>query len=101
MVAIEFGRPQSVNLRASWNLIESAREGLFCQLITIPLFADHKILCQIAGPNSHAVKFLPFLVLSDSDSEWTISAVETVAGSHRVAGAVWSLGRRLLANAAR
>jgi ornithine--oxo-acid transaminase len=101
MIAIEFGRPQSVGLRMSWDLMERAREGLFCQLITIPLFTDHKILCQIAGPNSRAIKFLPSLTLSDSDCEWMTASVETViAASHRVPGAIWSLSRRLVSNAA-
>ena len=96
MIAIDFARPQSLGLRTAWDLIEAAREGLFSQLITIPLFTDHKILSQVAGTDSHAIKFLPPLAISDSDCEWIIKAVETVvAASHRVPGAAWSLGRRL------
>ena len=80
-------------------MIEAAREGLFCQVITIPLFADHKILCQVAGTNSHAIKFLPPLIVSDADCDWMIKSVEEViAASHRVPGAAWSLGRTLVAN---
>jgi len=102
MIAIDFARPQSLGLRTAWNMIEAARAGLFSQLITIPLFADHKILSQVAGPDSHAVKFLPPLAISDADCEWIIKAVEAVvADCHRVPGAVWSLGRRLAVNAAR
>lgn len=96
MIAIDFARPQSLGLRTAWDLIEAAREGLFSQLITIPLFTDHKILSQVAGTDSHAIKFLPPLAISDSDCGWIIKAVETVvAASHRVPGAAWSLGRRL------
>ncbi len=102
MIGIDFGRPRSFNLRTSWDLIEAAREGLFSQVITIPLLTDHKILCQVAGPGSHAVKFLPPLTISDSDCEWIINAVEAViAASHHVPGAAWSLGKRLVSNLVR
>ena len=42
-------RAEFIQAEGSWNLLESASKGLFCQLITIPLFKDHKILCQVAG----------------------------------------------------
>ncbi|MGH6929187.1 MAG: aspartate aminotransferase family protein, partial [Dongiaceae bacterium] len=38
MIGIEFGAPKSFALKASWNVLETASAGLFCQLITIPLF---------------------------------------------------------------
>ena len=38
MIGIEFGPPTSLKLKASWNLLEAANKGLFCQLVTIPLF---------------------------------------------------------------
>jgi ornithine--oxo-acid transaminase len=102
MIGIDFSRPQSLALRTAWDLIEATREGLFSQLITIPLFTDHKILCQVAGPSGHAVKFLPSLTISDSDCEWMINSVEAVvAASHHVPGAAWSLGKNLVAHLAR
>jgi ornithine--oxo-acid transaminase len=102
MIGIDFCRPQSLSLRMAWDLIESAREGLFSQLITIPLFTDHKILCQVAGHSGHAVKFLPSLTISDSDCEWMINSVEAViAASHHVPGAAWSLGKSLVAHLVR
>jgi ornithine--oxo-acid transaminase len=91
MLAIDFARPQSFLLRTEWDLIEGAREGLFGQLITIPLFTDHKILFQVAGPNSRAVKLLPPLIVSDADIEWIVKSIETViAASHHVSGTAWS-----------
>ena len=99
MIAIDFARPRSLALAKEWDLIEGAREGLFSQLITIPLFKDHKILSQVAGTNSHAVKLLPPLIISGSDCEWIVKSVEAViAGAHRVPGAALSFGRTLLAN---
>ena len=102
MIGIEFGAPKSFGLKASWNVVETANKGLFCQLITIPLFKDHKILCQVSGHGSHTIKLLPTLGITDDDCNWIVNAFDTVvAGSHRVPGAVWSLGKTLISHAAR
>ena len=100
MIGIEFGPPTSLKLKASWNLLESANKGLFCQLITIPLFAEHKILTQVAGHASHTIKLLCPLVITDPDCDWIVSAFDNViAATHRVPGAIWSLGKTLVGNA--
>jgi ornithine--oxo-acid transaminase len=102
MIGIEFGSPKSLKLKASWNLLETANKGLFCQLITIPLFKEHKILTQVAGHASHTVKLLPPLVITDADCAWIERAFDAViADSHRVPGAVWSLGKTLVDHAVR
>ena len=102
MIGMEFGAPTSFKLKASWNLLETANKGLFCQLITIPLFKEHQILSQVAGHASHTVKLLPPLVLSPVDCEYIIKAFDAViAASHRVPGAVWSLGKTLVDHAIR
>jgi len=59
MIGVEFGPPKSLRLKASWNVLETANKGLFCQLITVPLFKDHKILTQVSGHGSHTIKLLP------------------------------------------
>lgn len=100
MIGIEFGRPRPLTLRASWDLLEAANPGLFCQLITLPLFKDHKILAQVAGHASHTVKLLPALVITEEDCDWIEHAFDKViAGSQRVPGAVWSLGATLAGHA--
>ena len=102
MIGIEFGPPDSFRLKASWRLLETANKGLFCQLITIPLFKEQKILCQVAGHASHTIKLLPAFVINDKDCDWIVRAFdEVIAGSHRVPGAVWSLGKTLISNATR
>jgi ornithine--oxo-acid transaminase len=100
MIGIEFGPPTSLKLKASWNLLESANKGLFCQLITIPLFVEHKILTQVAGHASHTIKLLCPLVITEADCDWIVSAFDNViAATHRVPGAIWSLGKTLVGNA--
>src|SRR5919201_1246917 len=102
MIGIEFGPPKSLRLKASWNLLETANKGLFCQLITVPLFKDHKILTQVSGHGSHTIKLLPPLVISEEDCSWIATSFdEVIAGSHKVPGAIWSLGKTLVANAVR
>jgi ornithine--oxo-acid transaminase len=100
MIGVEFSAPKSLKLRASWAMIEAANKGLFCQLITIPLFKDHKILTQVAGHGSHTIKLLPSYVITDDDCAWIENAFEQViAESHRLPGAIWSLGKTLIENA--
>jgi ornithine--oxo-acid transaminase len=100
MIGLEFGAPQSFKLKASWNVLETASKGLFCQLITIPLFKEHRILTQVAGHASHTIKLLPPLIISADDCVWIERGFDAViAGSHRVPGAVWSLGKTLVDHA--
>jgi ornithine--oxo-acid transaminase len=100
IIGIEFGPPQSFALKASWNLLEAANKGLFCQLITIPLFKDHKILSQVAGHGLHVVKLLPPLLITEADCDRIIGSFDQViAAAHRVPGAVWSLGKTLAGHA--
>jgi ornithine--oxo-acid transaminase len=102
MIGVEFGPPKSLRLKASWNVLETANKGLFCQLITVPLFKDHKILTQVSGHGSHTIKLLPPLTITDEDCNWVETAFNTViADSHKVPGAIWSLGKTLVDNAIR
>jgi ornithine--oxo-acid transaminase len=102
MIGIEFGPPKSLKLKASWNLLETANKGLFCQLITVPLFKDHKILTQVSGHGSHTIKLLPPLVITEEDCNWIEKSFDDViAASHKVPGAIWSLGKTLVDNAVR
>ncbi|MGO9809017.1 MAG: aspartate aminotransferase family protein, partial [Rhodomicrobium sp.] len=81
---------------------ETANTGLFCQMITIPLFKEHKILVQVAGHASHTIKLLPALTLTDEDCTWIEDSFEAaIAASHKVPGAVWSLGKSLAEHAVR
>ncbi len=102
MIGIEFGAPRSLKLKASWNLLETANSGLFCQLIVIPLLKDHRILTQVAGHGNHTIKLLPPLIITDEDCDWIERSFEAViADAHRVPGAIWSLGKTLLENVGR
>ena len=76
MIGVEFGPPKSLRLKASWNVLETANKGLFCQLITVPLFKDHKILTQVSGHGSHTIKLLPPLIITEEDCDWIEKAFD-------------------------
>jgi ornithine--oxo-acid transaminase len=69
MIAIEFHEPKSLLLKAAWAMLEAANKGLFCQMITIPLFKEHHILTQVAGHGMNVVKLLPPLNLTAKDRD--------------------------------
>ena len=99
MLGIEFGPPRSLKLKAAWSLLETVKSGLFCQLITIPLFKDHKMLVQVAGNGNHVIKLIPALIINDADCDWIEDSFEkVVADSHQMPGAVWSLGKTIAEN---
>jgi ornithine--oxo-acid transaminase len=65
--AIEFGPPAGRSGRAVWAALERAQPGLFAQLITVPLFHRHRILCQVAGHRMNVVKALPSLLIDEAE----------------------------------
>ncbi len=100
MIGVEFGPPKSFKLKAAWNLLETVNSGLFCQLISIPLFRDHKVLTQVAGHGNHTIKLLPPLTLSEADCAWIERSFDAViADAHNAPSAVWSLGKTLAQHA--
>lgn len=100
MIALEFGPPKSLKLKAAWSLLEKANKSLFSQMILVPLFSEHRILAQVAGGGMHVIKLLPPLVITDEDRHWTVSALDsTIAECHKVPGSIWSLGTSLAGHA--
>jgi ornithine--oxo-acid transaminase len=81
-------------------MLETASKGLFCQMVAIPLFKQHRVLTQTAGHGVNVIKLLPPLVIGERDRQWMVGALEaTIADCHRVPGAVWDLGRTLAGHA--
>lgn len=100
MIAVEFGAPKSLKLKAAWSMLEAANKGLFCQMVTIPLFSQHRVLSQVAGHGMNVVKLLPPLVLTEADKQWVVKAFDQViADCHKVPGSVWDLGKTLAGHA--
>lgn len=101
MIAIEFGPPGSLRLKAAYAALDKAGRGLFCQLLLIPLLRRHRILAQVAGHDLPVIKLLPSLVISDSDVESIEIAFEQVLRQSESLGAIWDLSRTLVSHALR
>ena len=100
LLALELGEPKGLKLRAFWGMLEAMSKGLTCQLVTIPMFRDQRILVQVAGNGSRAIKLLPTLTLDDADCDWIERGFgETLAAAGESSGPVWSLGKTLLEGA--
>ncbi len=78
MWAIEFGPPAGRTGARLWEAIERRQPGLFAQMITVPLFAKHQILLQVAGHNMNVIKALPPLVTPEDELRRFVSALEEV-----------------------
>jgi ornithine--oxo-acid transaminase len=105
MWAIEFGPPEGRARRSVWRAVERAQPGLFSQLITVPLFHEHRIFCQVAGHRMNVIKALPALVIEEDEIRRFAAALEeVVARAERVPSALarfgLQTGRRMLTGGA-
>lgn len=102
MWAIELGPPSGSAARSLWSALERAQPGLFAQLITVPLFHDHHIFCQVAGHHMNVIKALPALVIEESEIRRFAEALETVlAKAEHVPSAYARFGMRMARTAMR
>jgi ornithine--oxo-acid transaminase len=102
MWAIELGPPSGRVGRALWETVERRQAGLFSQLITVPLFHEHRILCQVAGHRMNTIKALPALVVEEAEIRRFAAALEqTVAAAERYPAALARFGARTGLRAAR
>ena len=100
MIAVEFQSPKSLSLKAAWAMLEAANKGLFCQMVTIPLFKEHHILTQVAGHGMNVVKLLPPLNLTQKDRDWIVNSFDQAIGeTHKIPGSIWDLGKNLASHA--
>ena len=100
--AIEFGPPGGRAGRKLWETVERRQTGLFSQLITVPLFHEHQILCQVAGHRMNTIKALPALVIEEDEIRRFAAALEqTVAAAEHYPAALVRFGARTGLRAAR
>jgi ornithine--oxo-acid transaminase len=102
MWAIEFGPPSGRASRALWEAVERRQAGLFSQLVTLPLFHEHRIFCQVAGHRMNTIKALPALTVEESELERFAHALEqTISHAERFPRALAQMGVRTGLRAAR
>ncbi|HEY7211029.1 MAG TPA: aspartate aminotransferase family protein [Bryobacteraceae bacterium] len=92
MFGIDFKRPeQSLRLKAAWDTLHTLNFGVFSQMLIMPLLHRHRILTQVAGYHTEVIKFLPPLIITKSDIDYFLSAMEQVLDDvQRIPGNVWS-----------
>ena len=96
MWAIEFGPPAGAAARRLWETVERRQPGLFSQLVTVPLFHEHRIFCQVAGHRMNVIKALPPLVIEEEEIRRFAAALEeTVAAAEHYPSALTRFGLRM------
>lgn len=102
MWAIELGPPERAAGRSVFNAIERVQPGLFAQLITVPLFHEHRILCQVAGHHLNVIKALPSLLIDEAEVRYFAAALsDVVASAEHVPRAMASFALRMARGTAR
>jgi acetylornithine/succinyldiaminopimelate/putrescine aminotransferase len=92
MLGIELCAPNSRGGRLSWRLMQMASEGLFPQVVVIPLHRDHGVITMAAGKND-VIKLLPPLTLSDDEARSFLAALDVVLTQCRVGSKNWAVVR--------
>jgi acetylornithine/succinyldiaminopimelate/putrescine aminotransferase len=100
MIGLEFGKPRSLRLRGGWSMLQSARRGLFAQMVVGQLFQRHRILTQVAGDHMDVIKLLPPLTIGEEEVRWFLDAfADVMEAAHQGSGLVWDFGRTLVKQA--
>jgi acetylornithine/succinyldiaminopimelate/putrescine aminotransferase len=99
MLGFELRPPSSRVARFSWRVMQMASEGLFPQLIVIPLHRDHGVITMAAGKND-VIKLLPPLTLSEDEARSFLDALDAVlADCETDASKNWGLVRDIAVTA--
>jgi len=93
MIGIELCAPRSRLGRVNWRLTHAASEGLFPQLIVIPMYRDHGVITMAAGKND-VIKLLPPLTVSEVEVAQFLGALDVVLADCQRAGSKnWAIVR--------
>jgi acetylornithine/succinyldiaminopimelate/putrescine aminotransferase len=102
MIGIEFGRPKSWKLRASWTALQAARKGLFAQTVVHALFQQHNVLTQVSGDHLEVIKLIPPLNIGEREVDKFMDAFTSVMDqAHEGGDLIWEFGRTLVKHAVR
>jgi ornithine--oxo-acid transaminase len=102
LIGLEFDKPSSLRARASWNMLQKARVGLFAQMVVVALFQRHRILTQVSGDHMEVINLIPPLMIGDTEVKlFTEAFGEVMEDASRGGGLIWEFGRTLVKQAVR
>lgn len=97
MIGIEFHEPRSLKMKMAWKMVHAAHDGLFAQMVVMPLLDKHRVLTQVSGNHGDIVRILPAFVITDDDIKYFVNALDDVlADCHKLPGPMWDLGANLV-----
>jgi ornithine--oxo-acid transaminase len=100
MIGLEFGRPKAMRPRAAWNMLQTARHGLFAQTVVVALFQRHRVLTQVAADFTEVIKLLPPLMIGEAEVDLFRDAfVDVMDDASRGSGLIWDFGQTLVKQA--
>jgi ornithine--oxo-acid transaminase len=82
--------PSSLGLRVPFQTFHAIHPGMFGQMVVKRLFEHHNILAQICGNNFMVLKVAPPLVITHSQVEQYLDAIEAVMETVHSSASFWS-----------
>jgi ornithine--oxo-acid transaminase len=102
MIGIEFHEPKNLKMKVAWKVVHAAHDGLFAQMVVMPLLEKHHVLTQVSGNHGDVIRVLPPYVITDQDIQYFVSALDDVLSeSHKLPGPMWDMGTNLVKAALR
>ena len=103
MIAIYFKESQDLGLKVQQKVMAAADSGSFGAAVNVDLYTKHRIIVQIPGPGTNAIKILPPAIISDEDVKYFLSALEDVLANfyERTSGPIVSISRGFVKSAAK
>ncbi len=90
LMGIEFQEPSQLRLSIPYQAFSAMHPAKFGQIVVMRLFRDSGFLTQICGNNFRVLKVAPPLVVTDSQLDQFVQAIQNVVELAHSPGAFWS-----------
>lgn len=82
MMTVYFKESDKLSLKVQQKLLSAGDSGAFGAAVNVDMFTRQRILVQIPGPGSNAIKILPPVVVTDEDIEYFLAAFEDTLANY-------------------
>jgi ornithine--oxo-acid transaminase len=90
LMGIEFQAPRQLRLRIPYEAFGAVHAGMFGQILVMRLFRDFGFLTQVCGNNFMVLKVAPPLLVSNTQMDAFVNAVNEVVELANSPGPFWS-----------